>query len=126
MGGLWSGTGWDTLDEVKANMLGWTSRSFPDIPLKQHRCTGAADGRLRDLVKNGRANYISGYHPLFMMVKCVSRLRQRPYVLSSMALLYGFVSGYLKHIPRVNDPKLIAYLRQQQMGRLWGGETIWR
>jgi len=77
-------------------------------------------------VKNGKANYISGYHPLFMLAKCVSRLPQQPYVIGSIALLYGFVSGYLKHIPQVNDAKLIAYLRHQQLGRLWGRETIWR
>src|SRR5262249_4592752 len=43
-GGLPPVTGWDTIDEVKANMLGWTSRSFPDIEIMHHRFTGAADG----------------------------------------------------------------------------------
>ncbi len=126
LGGFWPAPGWDTLDEVKANMLGWTTRSFPDLPLLQHRITGAADGAWRDLVKNGKSDYISGYHPLFILAKCVSRLGGRPYVIGSLALLYGFLSGYLQRLPQVNDTKLIAYLRHQQLGRLWGGETIWR
>ncbi len=126
IGGFWPAPGWDTLDEVKANMLGWTTRSFPDVPLRQHRWTGAADGQWRDLVKNGRSDYISGYHPLFMLAKCVARLRSRPYVVGSIALLYGFLAGYLQRLPQVNDARLIAYLRQQQLGRLRGGETIWR
>ncbi len=126
IGGFWPAPGWDTLDEVKANMLGWTTRNFPDLRLSHHKVTGAADGRWGNLVKNGKSDYISGYHPLFMLAKCVSRLRCRPYVIGSIALLCGFVTGYLKRIPQVNDAELIAYLRHQQLGRLWGGETIWR
>lgn len=126
MGGLWPATGWDTLDEVKANMKGWSTRNFPDVRLVQLRVTGGADGRWGDLVKNGRANYISGYHPVFMLVKCVSRLRRRPCIIGSLALFCGFASGYFKRLPRVDDPELVRYLRRQQMSRLFGGSTIWR
>src|SRR5690606_28465058 len=34
--------GWDTIDEVKANLYGWRTRTFPDIELLQHKRTGAA------------------------------------------------------------------------------------
>jgi hypothetical protein len=78
------------------------------------------------LVKYGRANYICGYHPLFMLSKCAVRLFRKPYVVGSMGLLYGFVSGYLTRVPQVDDPAVIAYLRRQQLNRLFGGETIWR
>jgi hypothetical protein len=78
------------------------------------------------MVKNGRANYVCGYHPLFMLVKCFLRLPQRPYVIGSLGLLYGFVSGYLKQIPQVDDVKTIGFLRRQQLCRLWGRQTIWR
>ena len=78
------------------------------------------------LVKNGRANYVCGYHPLFMLAKCFRRLPDRPYLIGSLALLYGFVSGYLKQLPQVDDAKTIGFLRRQQLYRLWGRETIWR
>ena len=126
IGGFWPAPGWDTMDEVKANMLGWTTRSFPNLHLQHHRYTGAADGLWLGLVKNGRANYVCGYHPLFMLAKCFRRLRQRPYLIGSLALLYGFLSGYLKHVPQVDDVQTIGFLRRQQLGRLWGRETIWR
>jgi len=126
IGGLWPAPGWDTLDELKASMRRWVTRSFESVLLLQHRCTGAADGRWRNLVKNGKANYICGYHPLFMLVKGISRLRYRPYVIGSVALLYGFVQSYWNDTPRVNDSELIQYLRRQQLGRLLGGETMWR
>jgi poly-beta-1,6-N-acetyl-D-glucosamine synthase len=126
IGGFWPAPGWDTMDEVKANMLGWTTRSFSDLHLQHHRYTGAADGIWGGLVKNGRANYICGYHPLFMIAKCFSRLPRKPYVIGSIALFWGFVSGYLKRLPRVDDHQTIDFLRRQQLGRLWGRETIWR
>jgi biofilm PGA synthesis N-glycosyltransferase PgaC len=126
IGGFWPAPGWDTVDEVKANMLGWTTRSFPELHLQHHRYTGAADGVWGGLVKNGRANYICGYHPIFMLAKCCSRLSRRPYVIGSLALLYGFLSGYFKRLPQISDRQTVGFLRRQQLGRLWGRETIWR
>lgn len=125
IGGYWPAPGWDTIDEVKANSMGWSSRSFADLHLVHHRHTGAADGLWGGLVKYGRANYICGYHPLFMLGKCLRRLRLSPPILGSIALLYGYVSGYLKRVPQVNDPAAIAYLRRQQLNRLMGRESIW-
>jgi poly-beta-1,6-N-acetyl-D-glucosamine synthase len=126
IGGLWVAPGWDTIDEVKANMLGWTSRSFPDIQLRQQRPTGTAENRWKDLVKCGRARYVSGYHPLFMLSSCLIRLFREPFLMGSAGLFYGYVTGYLNHIPQVDDPAFIRYLRDQQMRRLLGRETIWR
>ena len=126
IGGFWPAPGWDTMDEVKANMLGWTTRSFPDLHLMHHRATGTAEGIWSGVVKNGRANYICGYHPLFMVGKCIRRFALKPRVLGSVALMYGFLSGYVKRIPKVNDPLAIQYLRHQQMNRLFGRESIWR
>jgi biofilm PGA synthesis N-glycosyltransferase PgaC len=126
IGGFWPAPGWDTMDEVKASMMGWTTRSFPDLHLVHHRHTGAADGIWGNLVKNGRANYICGYHPLFMVTKCLGRLRRQPYLIGSIALFYGFVTGYLKKIPQVNEPQTIHYLRQQQLRRLMGKDTMWK
>lgn len=126
IGGLLPAPGWDTLDEVKAQMEGWQTLTFPDLRLTHHRMTGAADGAWGGLVKNGRANYICGYHPLFMAVKCISRVATRPYVWGPVALAWGFISGYLKRIPQVDDNNVIRYLRSQQLLRLMGRETIWR
>lgn len=126
IGGFWPAPGWDTIDEVKANMLGWRTRSFTELHLVHHRLTGSADGRWGGSVKDGRADYISGYHPLFVMAKCARRLARRQTILGAFAQMYGFVSCYLKRIPRVDDPRLIAYLRREQLNRLLGKRTIWR
>jgi biofilm PGA synthesis N-glycosyltransferase PgaC len=126
IGGLWVGPGSDTVDEVKANMLGWTTMSFFDISMTHHRFTGASWGRWGGLVKDGKIDYVSGYHPLFLTAKSIVRLVRRPYIVGSVALIYGYISAYLQGVPRVNDPELIRYLRRQQLARLVGAETIWR
>jgi biofilm PGA synthesis N-glycosyltransferase PgaC len=126
LAGLIRAPGWDTLDEVKANMLGWETRTFPDLRVLHHRPTGMADGTWRSGVKYGLANYISGYHPVFMIVKCLKRLLQRPYLIGSVSLMYGFISGYAKKTPRVDDPALISYLRREQLKRLFMKSSIWR
>jgi len=108
-------SGWDTIDEVKANLHGWSTRTFADLKLIQHKPTGEADGFWRDRFKNGRANYITGYHPVFMLAKCIKRALRKPFFLESLALLTGFCSGYMKGIPQVRDEAAIRYLRQQQI-----------
>jgi hypothetical protein len=126
IGGLCQAPGWDTIDEVKANMLGWKSHSFGELHIAHHRLTGTADGVLRDRMKHGVACYFSGYHPLFLVASCLSRLIQKPYVAGSAAIGYGFLKGYWTRMPRVNDTDLIKYLRTQQLRRLCGLDTIWR
>jgi glycosyltransferase involved in cell wall biosynthesis len=126
IGGLWSAPGWDTIDEVKANMLGWNTRTFSDLRLVHHRVTGFADGLLRDRMKHGLACYISGYHPIFVLASCAYRLNQEPYILGSFAILAGFLKGYFTRTPRVTDDRLIYYLRTQQLRRLCGLKTVWK
>lgn len=130
IGGLVCATGWDTLDELKANMLGWQTYSFAELRVLQLKSTGEADGAWRNWVKNGRANYVTGYHPLFMFAKCVKRCFSPPYGVGAIGLAWGFLSGYLSEAQRVNDPDLIRFIRQQQMNcllrrrSLWGSRTV--
>jgi biofilm PGA synthesis N-glycosyltransferase PgaC len=126
LGGLVVAPGWDTIDEVKANMLGWCTRSFPDLAVSHHRFTGSADGAWKDSVKNGFANYVTGYHPLFMLFKCIRRLGTRPIFIGSLGLAWGFLKGYVKRTPQVQDATLIRYTRTQQLRRLLLQPSIWK
>lgn len=125
LNGLWVGYGSDTIDEVTANMQGWSTRSFPRLMMRHHRYTGASYGRWGSLVKDGKGDYMSGYHPLFMATKLIVRLARQPYLLGSLGLLWGFAAGYLKRLPRVG-PDIRAYIREQQLARLLGQPTIWK
>jgi glycosyltransferase involved in cell wall biosynthesis len=124
--GLWVGPGSDTVDEVKANMLGWTTSSFFDIHMTHHRFTGASWGRWGSLVKDGKIDYVLGYHPLFVAVKSAVRLARRPYFIGSFAHVFGYASACFKRMEQVDDRRVIQYLRKQQLARLAGGNTIWK
>jgi poly-beta-1,6-N-acetyl-D-glucosamine synthase len=124
--GLLHAPGWDTVDEVKANMLGWSTRSFLHLQVSHSRFTGAAEGAWKDCVKNGRANYVAGYHPLFMLIKSMRRTVKRPYLTGSVGLLWGFISGYLEGARQVEDRTLINYTRTQQIRRVFLQDSIWK
>lgn len=126
IGPLVRAAGWDTIDEVKANMRGWSTCSFSDVKLTHLKPIGSADGRWRNWFKNGRADYIAGYHPVFMMAKCIKRAFQIPPFLEAMGIMSGYVTAYLKGIPRVGDPDLILYIRREQMRRLLLRPSIWK
>jgi biofilm PGA synthesis N-glycosyltransferase PgaC len=126
IGGLWPAPGWDTIDEVKANMLGWKTYAFPDLHLVHHRFTGSEEGLLRDRVKHGVACYVSGYHPLYIVASCARRLIQKPYVIGSLGIMYGFIKAHVTRPPRLEDRSYLAYIRDQQLRRLCGMQTIWR
>ena len=126
IGGLLPSPGWDTLDELKANMLGWKSYSFKELPVCQLKPTGSADGAWRNWFKNGRANYVTGYHPAFMMAKCVKRAFAPPFLVGAAGLACGYFNGYLdKQVGRVNDAALIRYIRNQQIRKLTLRSSIW-
>jgi glycosyltransferase involved in cell wall biosynthesis len=126
IGGLIRSPGWDTLDELYAHFTGWTTRTFPSVCIYHRRPTGAADGTWRNSVKNGLANYVVGYHPIFMAVKCLKRAWEHPLSVEAVGLGYGFARGYVRRIPRVSNSALVAYVRREQLRRLTFRSSMWQ
>ncbi|MEO1061365.1 MAG: Coenzyme F420 hydrogenase/dehydrogenase, beta subunit C-terminal domain [Actinomycetota bacterium] len=126
IGGLVVAKGWDTLDEVKANQLGWRTTTFSDIPIVQQRETGRRAGWWKDWSKNGRAAWFCGYHPAFVVARSARVATMRPVGLKGLALLWGYVEAVVRRRPRVDDPDLRRYTREQQLRRLLRRDTIWR
>jgi len=117
--------GWDTIDEIKANMLRWSTRTFKDIILIQHKPTGAVDGGWKNWFKNGQANYFTGYHPGFMLLKCLKRLTERPFPVPAIALAAGYFTKYLRKEHRLADLNVINYIRKEQIRRIFMKSSIY-
>ncbi|MES2990214.1 MAG: glycosyltransferase family A protein [Pseudomonadota bacterium] len=129
IGGLVKAPGWDTIDQMKANMLGWKTSTLEDVPIVHHRSTGHAYGSWSNFTKNGLANYISGYLPFFMLLKCMKRAISRRFpngLLESCGLFYGFARAYMTRAPRVADAALIRYVQDQQWRALSFRSSLWR
>ena len=125
IGGLEPGLGWDTVDEVRAMMAGFVTRSFTHIRAFHHRPQGGAGGHLKSRWSAGCAAYQTGYSPLFMLGRAVRQtLRLRP--LSGVALLLGYFSSQVRGYPRVASPEMIRFVRQQQLRRLLLMGSVWR
>ena len=126
LGGLVCSLGWDTVDEIKANQLGWRTQSFPDVQLLHNRATGAAWGAWGNAVNDGEADYLVGYHPLFFFLKCIRHIFQRPYLVRSFGMAYGFLRCVVLRTPQITNGELKDYLRRQQLRRLLGMSSIWK
>ena len=126
IGGIKIFPSYDTIDEVKANSLGFHTRTFSDLKVVHHKFTGSSYGVWKSSVKNGIGDYVCGYHPVFMLGKCIKRLFFNKSWMESIGLLFGYFSGYLKGIQQIDDKILIQYLRSQQLRYIFLKDSIWR
>lgn len=119
LGGMIPILGWDILDVAKARMLGWTVRSYTDMPLFHLRQMGLAMGMMKTHLSYGHCVYALQTHPLFVLGRAVYRAMEKPY-LSGLLIVLGYLIAALKKEPRLNEPELIRFMRKEQLGRLMG------
>jgi hypothetical protein len=67
-------------------------------------------GRMR----HGFGQYYMGTGPLYILASAVSRLGERPCVLGSLAILWGWLRSALGRVPRYDDPEFRRFLRRYQ------------
>lgn len=125
IGGLEAGPGWDTIDETRAMMRHFGTRSFPHITAIHHRPLGAADGRWRVLSAGGKAAYHAGYSPLFIAARAAKRGLSAPFVLGGILLLSGYVTAYMRAERPAAEPELVRFVRREQLRRLLFRESLW-
>ena len=71
--------GWDTLDQIKANLRGWKTVVFYDLPFRHHRVEGERDGsRLRTTTIQGEGAHYLAYRPSYLIVRTLFRKPPRP------------------------------------------------
>jgi biofilm PGA synthesis N-glycosyltransferase PgaC len=126
IGGLEAGLGWDTVDEARALMMGFVTRSFPHIQARHHRPYGSARGLARARLAQGLAAYNAGYSPWFMLARALRQVAAAPPLAGAALLLAGYLYPYLRHQPRLAERQLVRFIRAQQHRRLLMMETVWR
>jgi hypothetical protein len=104
--------GWDGLDEVKANVLGWRTRSVPELLFQHHRIQGKRDGsRRRHWTNLGAAAHYMGYRPSYMVVRTTFRGLKEP---SAFAMLWGWATAAARREPQYDDVRVREHIRARQ------------
>ncbi len=113
------GGGIDWVAVTTARMKGWRTRTFTERVCRHHRPMGTASaGKLRAWYNLGKQDYYLGGHPLWQVFRSCLQMRSKPYVLGGIALLAGFIWGFVTRANRPIDRELIAFHQREQMQRL--------
>jgi glycosyltransferase involved in cell wall biosynthesis len=111
--------GWDTLDEVKARMCGWRVVSIPltGSDTIHLRPTGAFNGRVRACWRWGECAHGYGSHPITVLAGGLARFRRRPYIVSGLAFVGGWVSASIRSCPQP-EPEVRHFRHREEFTRL--------
>lgn len=112
----------DALACIQAQSKNWEVRMFPEYVALQHRIVGSATGMkfCTARFRQGLSEYDIGYHPLYSFLKFLYRLFiEKPVILSSLSRYLGYLSGGCIIRNRVVPAKTVAFLRKNQIKRLF-------
>lgn len=131
IGGFVPAKGWDTLDEIRAQMRGWKTKHFANLKMYHLKNEGTGIGLLKTHAMHGEIFYLTGGSKLFFIGKVLHRiLFGRPFLMGGMMLLYGYLKNLIKKTkPLVNEneanfysnlllSRLIKYKRIKRVERL--------
>jgi poly-beta-1,6-N-acetyl-D-glucosamine synthase len=116
---------WDGIDCHRCRMKGWIACSWdePELRFVHLRPMGSSQrsiyvGRMR----HGYGQYFMGTGFLFMAASAIYRLNEKPYVLGSLAMLWGWLKSAIRRAPRYEDPAFRQFLRRYQWRVLTTGK----
>lgn len=108
----------DWLAEIMARKAGWTVESFTDLPVFHFRPTSSAGGIVRGRFRQGLLDHSIGSSFSFEFIKCLSRVRFRPYIIGSLARFAGYVWSLCRREPYAVSSDIVVYLRAEQRSRI--------
>lgn len=106
--------------QVSANLKGWETEAFPDLPIYHHRHTGTGGNLLRSSFQLGKLDYSFGSDPLFEAIKCALRVPSKPLVLGALLRFIGFAWLSIRQEKRPVSPEFMSFLRSEQRARVAG------
>ena len=110
----------DWIAVTTARMKGWKTRTFTDMVCLHHRPLGTGNNSKAMVFWHyGRKAYYVGGHPLWILLRSVFQMRQKPWILGGLLFLGGALHAWITRTPRVVTPELMAFHRHEQMSRFW-------
>jgi glycosyltransferase involved in cell wall biosynthesis len=118
IGGIEERLGWDTIDETYARMNGFTTRSLNEVAARHHRPVATRNGTLRGRARHGQCAYILRYGGWWVALRSLKVACSRPYGLSGLAFLYGYLRSALRREDRVEDERFRRFVAAELRGRV--------
>lgn len=111
--------GIDAAAEITARMKGWIVRKFPENKVYEYRHTGSAlNGLYAARFKEGLKFHSLGYSTIFYLLRCISRLKDPPFLVGSALSIFGFLYAKVKTHSICLAPDAVSYLRSEQMRKM--------
>ncbi|GAB4322964.1 MAG: hypothetical protein Kow00127_15620 [Bacteroidales bacterium] len=115
IGGWKAIPGWDLADLLGAQMNGWETRCFMDLKIYHFRGTGLRrSGITKGRFLWGRFQYRYGYGLLYIFLKSIYWLQQKPYVLGGISIFAGYVYAAIRREEKLFEPEMRRFLRKKQ------------
>ncbi len=112
--------GIDAFAEIMARKMGWEVQTFPEIKVFHSRRVGKGkENILKAIFHQGIEFYALGYHPLFQLVRCIYRIKDKPIIVGSMLILCGYFYAFISKYKREVPDDVISFLRKEQLKRIW-------
>jgi len=116
---------WDGIDCHLCRMKGWIACSWdePELRFVHLRPMGSSQqsiyvGRMR----HGFGQYFMGTGFLYMVASAIYRMNEKPYVLGSLATLWGWIRSALQGKQRYENAEFRKFLRRYQWRALLVGK----
>ena len=80
-------------------------------------------GILTGRIRHGFGQYYMGSDPFYFLATAIARLTYPPYVIGSLAMIYGYCRALLTGAPRHDDVELQKFIRRYQRRALLVGKA---
>jgi glycosyltransferase involved in cell wall biosynthesis len=118
--------GWDGIDGQMCRLRGWIPAAVADDELRivHLRRMGSSEislweGRMRW----GRGKYFMGSRWYYVFAVAVYRMFERPYVISGVGILVGYIRAVIAREPRIDDAEYLRFFRQYELESLFFGRV---
>ena len=108
---------WDGIDCHLCRQNGWKACSWdePDLRFVHLRPMGSSqNGIYTGRMRHGFGQYFMGTGILYLTMSALSRLNEKPYVLGSLATMWGWWKSALQRKPRYDNKTFRKFLRSYQ------------
>jgi len=113
----WGGI--DVVAEVSARMHGWKVMSYSDIFVLHHKKYSSRTDINRFRYNQGKFEYSIGSHPLFVFIKCMKRIGEKPFLLGSIFRMAGYFNSWTGRMKRSVSDDFVGFIQKEQKRRMF-------